>query len=166
MPLPDRPVSGESIATEWGTEIHDRVLAAKGTWLTTTGANSVTTIEKLNLDTVADDPGGWVEPANDRAVVPTDAQGLYLLIVDFDTVNGDEGDLTRGKIYLNGSVVANGVADNQGGVHVPFQAVWLGDLVAGDILEVYAETRPTGAAQANVQCVSFRAIRLTDALGA
>ncbi len=165
MPLPDRPVSGEPIATDWGTEIHDRVLAAKGTWLYGT-AQAVDALEKLNLDNVTDDPGGWLDAANDRAEVPTDAQGLYLIVVAFNSVNGAaSGELSRTRLNVNGAVVAYASQENEGATNIKFTLVTLVQLTAGDLLECYGEVRG-GSNDATITITSFRALRLTDALGA
>ncbi len=165
MPLPDRPVSGASIATGWGTEIHDRVLAAKGTWLHGT-AQSVDPLEKLNLDNVDDDPGGWLDAANDRAEVPTDAQGLYLIVMAFNSVNGaSSGELTRVSLNVNGVVVAYVSQENDGATNIKLSLTALVQLTAGDLLECYGEVRG-GSNNATMTITSFRALRLTDALGA
>lgn len=165
MPLPDRPVSGESIATEWGTEIHDRVLAAKGTWVHGT-SQSVDALEKLNLDNIDDDPGGWLDAGNDQVEVPPDAQGLYLINILFRSVNGAaSGEYTRCRVNLNGSPIAFQSIENEGGTNVYFAITVLAALTAGDILECYGEVR-SGSNNADILITSFRTLRLTDALGA
>lgn len=166
MPLPDRPVDGEDIATDWGQDVHDRVFAAKGCWLHGTLQSVDATLEKLNLDNADDDPGSWLDAANDRAEVPTGAEGLYHVSVDFNSVNGDDGDLVRGFLYLNGANVGAAVGDSQDGVHIVFTLYKMLDLTAGDLLECYAQIRGPGGGSASVLVQSFRTLRATDALGA
>lgn len=142
MPLPDRPVDGAEIATEWGQEIHDRVFAPSGCEVYG-GSNSGvgTTLSKMELNAVIEDPGGFLDAANNQVEIPTTREGLYTCFVRLRTVNGSAGAGlgTRAFLQLNGVAVSVGKEDNAGGSNVTFNIIWAGTLSAGDLLTVYAQ---------------------------
>ena len=75
MPLPDRPVAGADIETEWGQAVHDYTFAPSGCRCTG-GAVSVTssTPVVLPIDTATEDPGGYVDTAANNVEVPVGAK--------------------------------------------------------------------------------------------
>jgi hypothetical protein len=167
MPLPDRPVSGEVIAVDWGQEIHDRVLAAKGAEVNTGTTRTVsTTAAKCHLDVAVSDPGSFLDGLNDQVEVPTGGEGLYLITFTLDSVNGDTTSATRAHLYLNGSSVRQATESNEGAVHVSVTVTSLVALTAGDILSVFAQYRGTSGTNPTVQVTTFQLIRLTDDYGA
>ncbi len=142
MPLPTRPVDGAEIATDWGQEIHDRVFAPSGCEVHGATNTSVgTSFSKMTLATVDDDPGGFLDAANNQIEIPTDKEGLYTLFSEFNTVNGSAGAGfgTRAALRLNGTNVAWGKEDNNGATNVTFNLIWQGVLAAGDILSFYTQ---------------------------
>jgi len=160
MPLPDRPVSHASIESVWGQQIHDYTFAPAGCRGSGTGGSVSTTLSKLVYATVGDDPGGYMDTANNNIVVPTGGEGLYSVGVVFNTVSGSAGSGfgTRGVMQLNGTNVATGKEDNNGGTNVAFNVLWVGELAAGDILNFWAQrigggTNPTVTVN---YCVMYR----------
>jgi hypothetical protein len=146
MPIPDTPVSGEPIASEWGIDIHERVFAPKGCRVSGGGStvtSAAITIQKL--DTADDDPGGWLDDANDRLVVPTGAEGLYISSVVASSVNGVDGGQTRLFIYVNGSEVSRTLEDHETGLTVTLTIPYIAELTAGDIITYRAKKYGTGA---------------------
>lgn len=166
MALPDRPVSGAPIESVWGQTIHDRVLAATGCDLTTATTRTVnSTPGKCHLDVANDDPAGFLDAGNDRAEVPTGAEGLYLLMLTFNSVNGDVGDSVRAYIYKNGTSIAEAVTPSNAGTNVKVIIPTFLALVATDLIEVYAARIGSGTTP-TVKVISLQMIRLTDAYGA
>lgn len=165
MPLPDRPVDGEDIATEWGQEIHDRVLAPKGVRAHGAGEQTVnTTIEKLNLDVADQDPGVWLDAANDRLVVPSGAEGLYVgtAVITFRNTNAG----VRGYVYVNGAQRWAQLEQGEGtGIFVHITISIFGHLVAGDVITCYANRRTSGSNPA-IQVTTFGIARIGDDIGA
>lgn len=168
MPLPDRPVAGADIETLWGQEVHDYTFAPKGAELTTATTRTVDTTAggfHCHLDVAVDDPAGFLDIANDQAVVPSGAEGLYLMILRLDTVNGDVGTQTRAWIYLNGATHSSGIEDNNGGTHVIVTVPVIIALTAGDIVRVYAQRKGTGT-NPTVFVKSLHMVRLGAEYGA
>ncbi len=166
MALPDRPVDGAEIATDWGQEIHDRVLAASGCDVWSSTANTVGgTINTLPLNMTHEDPGGYLVGASNRVDIPTGKEGLYLLIARLNAVNGATTTDTRGTIYLNGSEIARALEDNNAGTNITVTVVALYYLSAGDQLQVRAIKRGTGTSP-DVNVSSFQLLRITDNYGA
>lgn len=168
MPLPDRPVEGAEIATEWGQEIHDRVFAPSGCEVHSSSAGNVgTSLSQVNLDVADNDPGGFLVAASDLVEIPTDRGGLYVVYVRGNTVGGSAGDgfQTRFQLWLNGSQVSAGIEDNAAGTNVPVPVFWVGVLSAGDQLKVYAQRKGAGT-NPNVSVISFVLLRIGAELGA
>lgn len=166
MPLPDRPVSGASIESVWGQEIHDDTFAPKG--FSAHGGTAATvggSYAGVHFDVADDDPGGWLDAPGDRAEVPTGLEGLYLFIIRFNTVNGTDGDLTLGAIYINGAIVTSASGSNDGGTNVPFPVVDLIELTAGDVIQFKARKRGSGS-NPDVTIYSGKIIRIGREFGA
>lgn len=142
MPIPSRPVDAAEIETEWGQEIHDRTFAPSGCAVHgSTNINVNTSLSKMTLASVDDDPGGFLDAANNQVEIPTDRGGLYTCFVELNTVNGSAGAGygTRAILKLNGTAVSYGKEDNNGGTNVTFSVVWVGVLAAGDQLSVWTQ---------------------------
>jgi hypothetical protein len=166
MPLPTRPVASATIETDWGQQIHDDTFAPKGfSAHTVTTASVGASFVGVHFDVADDDPGGWLDAANDRAVAPTGCEGLYLIVARFNTVDGTDGDQTMFGVYVNGSLVSSGFAVNDGGTNVPGLVVDMYDVAAGDVFQVKARKRGSGA-NPTVTLTSFKAVRLGREFGA
>lgn len=164
MPVPDRPVTLTTIASEWGQEVHDRVFAPKGckvsgTAITMAGAGAQST---LDLSTAVDDPGGWL--GTDELVVPDEAEGLYTVSLRCNTVDG-ASDKTRIFLRVNGAEVARGIEDNSGSTNVPLSVSTHLELVATDSIDVRAQQVGSGA-RADVRVVELSLIRIGAEYGA
>ncbi len=166
MPIPDRPVANTTIDSEWGQAVHDWTFAPKGAHLkynSTTTKNS--TPAMIPLNTAISDPGGWLDAANNRAIVPAGADGLYLVVLVVDSVNGDIGDGTRAFINLNGSAINRQVEDSEGGTHIKVTVVALLPLTAGDILQAWCARVGSGTAP-TVYVDHYQFLRLGNEYGA
>ncbi len=145
MPLPDRPVANTTIESDWGQQIHDWTFAPKGCDLTSSAGQTVSaTLAHLNLDTATEDPGGFLNAAGDEAEVPTGGDGLYLVALSLNVINGDAGTYTRGYLFLNGSSYAADVAENEAGLNVTISITTPLTLSAGDILQAWAKRMSSG----------------------
>jgi hypothetical protein len=168
MTLPDRPVDGAEIATDWGQEIHDRVFAPSGCEVHSGAARSCGTSQTaLNLDVVDDDPGGYLSAADDWVEIPTAREGLYHAYAQCNTVNGSAGTgfQTRFHMTVNGTNVSSGIEDNNGGTNVVVPVGWVGILAAGDQIRFTAQRKGSGS---NPDCsvTSFVLYRVGAELGA
>lgn len=164
MPLPDRPASGETIAAEWGAEIHDRVFAAPGC-LCTGGAVTVTTAgQQLPIDTATDDPGGLVDIANNR--IELVQAGIYLIVAELGAITGAADSETRGMIFRNGTQIASGLEQNEGGVGVAWTVTAVADCTAGDLITVSAILKHDAGADPSVNIRSLNVLFMTDERGA
>jgi hypothetical protein len=85
MPLPSRPVSGTTIDSEWGQAVHDYTFAPSGCQASGGAVTVSTSAVQLPIDTAVDDPGGYVDIAGDRIVIPTGGDGLYNLSLSANT---------------------------------------------------------------------------------
>lgn len=165
MALPTRPVSGATIASVWGQAVHDWVFAASGGAFHGLTRTVGTSPLRVGLTVADSDPGGYLDAANNRVEIPTDKQGLYFVSLVGNTVSGDVGDKTRFFIYLNGSQIATGQADNSGATNVPVALTFLYPFVATDLIEVYAQKIGAGTTP-TVKVNGLQLLRLTDAYGA
>jgi hypothetical protein len=147
MPLPSRPVANTTIDSAWGQAVHDYTFAPAGCdlgGLTRTVSNSTGGL-KLGLTIAHDDPGGYLDTVTGNcATIPATGEGLYLIILVVDSVNGTVGDQTRAFIYLNGSIYAHALEDSQGGTHIRITVVSLIALTAGDQVTAYAQRKGSG----------------------
>jgi hypothetical protein len=168
MAIPDRPVAAAPIETEWGQAVHDYTFAPSGcTVHGTTGTSLGGTLSKMNLSIADDDPGGYLNAANNRVVIPSGGEGLYSVFLKVRSVNGSAGAgyQTRASIYLNGTGVAYDNDDNAGATNVVVTVIWIGDLAAGDHIEVYAQKRGGGTAP-DVTVEALTVVRMGSELGA
>jgi len=166
MPLPDRPVSHASIESVWGQQVHDYTFAPAGCTVSGAASTVNATVEQLNLDVGDDDPGGYLDAANNRLEVPTNGAGFYTAFVRGNAVNGTADTTeTRFILRLNGSDISTGINTNQGGTNVTVPVTWMGDLVAGDQLTVWAQRKGASSSPA-VTVLSFTIVRLGAELGA
>jgi hypothetical protein len=164
MTIPTRPVSGAPIASVWGQEIHDRVFAPKGGEVAGTLGTSVgTTPSGLNISIATDDPGGWL--GTNLIEAPADSEGLYLIVVRMNTVNGATTSATRAILLLNDAEVARAEQDGENAVNVIVSVVAMLDLVPGDQLKVQAQKRGTGTSP-DVELLSLEWTRLGAEHGA
>jgi hypothetical protein len=168
MPIPDRPVDGAEIATEWGQEIHDRVFAPKGTNLRNTTGVTVAdnTQVTLPITGVIDDPGGWYDSTNHRAEVPTDAEGLYILSAVFGTDDLDEASECRGYVLVNGALAFMATGAGEGATALQIPVVGLLVVSAGDQITLAARKIGTAGASITVTLRSLALIRIGAELGA
>lgn len=163
----DRPVSGTTIDSEWGQDIHDRVHAPKGCRvhgdaLSLSTSSSLVTLHLLTAD---DDPGGWLDAANYRIEAPAGAGGLYIITARLNTVDGDIGDKVRAYLLVNGGAIAGGAADSYEGANQPFSIATHAVLAAGDRIIIRAGKVGSGA-NPSVSVLSLTATRIGDELGA
>ena len=170
MPLPDRPVDAADIETAWGQAVHDWTFAPVGCDLDTATTRTVDNTAgglQCHLDTVNNDPAGFLDAPNDQAVVPAGMDGLYLLNSRLNSVNGSVGDgfQTRQLIYLNGSAIASSVEDNAGGTNIVVTVTALVALSALDELQVFAQRKGAGT-NPTVHVLSFQLLRLGSDYGA
>lgn len=137
MPIPTRPSTGAATETDWGQTIHDAVFTPKGARVAGGASSSVgTTLAQVQLNTAVDDPVGWL--ASDSLTVPSQAEGLYLAMLDVQTDNGDSGERTRVQLRVNGSAVIAFFIDNDDANAVTDSRTRLIELTAGDVITVYA----------------------------
>lgn len=166
MALPDRPTTLTPIESEWGQAVHDWTFAPKGADLHSDTTRTVsTTPGKLHLDIASEDPAGFLDAANDRVVMPAGSEGLYVIFLIMNSVNGTSGDEARVYLYLNGSSYVNTIEDSAGGVNVAVAISTLIPLTAGDIIEAYGQKKGSGT-NPTVRVKSLRMIRVGNEYGA
>lgn len=164
MTIPTRPVSGAPIASVWGQEVHDRIFAPKGGEVAGTVDTSVgTTPSGLNISIATDDPGGWL--GTHLIEAPADSEGIYLVVVTVNSVNGATTSATRVILLLNDVPVARSQEDGEAAVNVVVTVVTMLDLVPGDQLKVQAQKRGTGTSP-DVELLSLAWTRLGAEHGA
>jgi hypothetical protein len=164
MPLPSRPVSLTTIDSEWGQAVHDYTFAPSGCRCSG-GAVTVTTQVTLPVDTALEDPGGYVDTAGNRVVVPTGGDGLYLISVRVGTITGATTSDTRAFIYINGSQICAATTSNEAGTAIQIPMNMVDNLTAGDIVTVQAIKRGTGTSP-SVSLLTLALVRLGAELGA
>ena len=168
MPVPTRPTDGAEIATDWGQAIHDYTFAPTGVEasgaavaMLAAAANRV-----LPLDTPDDDPGGWLDAANDRLEAPDDAEGLYLCRVLVAAVDGGGSDEIVAELLFNGAnVMRMGPVESLGATTIPVQGTTFLRIVPGDLIQVRARQVGSGA-RADVDIRSIILVRQGAELGA
>ncbi len=168
MTAPDRPVDGAEIATDWGQQVHDFTFAPSGFSVHGAANNTVgTSFSKMPLAVAYEDPGGFLDGANNQIEIPTDRGGLYSGFVTMNTANGSAGAgfSTRSVLRVNGSDVASAKEDNNGGSNVKFSIDFLVVLAAGDILTIYSQRIGAGTSP-DVTVELFNAIRVGYEFGA
>lgn len=163
MPDPTRPVAGAPIDTDWGQQVHDNVFTPKGARVAGGASTAVgTTLEQLQLNSLVDDPGGWL--ASDSLTVPVAGDGLYYYAIVVRTDNGSVGERTKVHLRVNGSAVVGWFIDNNGTTAEEDGRSGLLALSAGDVLNVYAAK--TGGLDPDVLVVSLALIRMASEMGA
>lgn len=146
MPIPTRPVSGAAIASEWGQAVHDDTFAPKGFKAhSATGAAVSSVFAGVNFDIADDDPGGWMDTAGDRAVAPTDSDGIYMVTALVNFVNGTDGDAVQAAVFVNGVWTLTGSGVSEGGTNVPIPVNGILTITAGDIIQIKGRKRGVGS---------------------
>jgi hypothetical protein len=171
MPAPSRPVSGEAIATDWGQEIHDRTFSPKGCRVhggsVSMGATAHS-LKILDLSSVDDDPGGWLDAANDRLEVPADAGGIYTVACLVRSGSGVDGELIRAFVYVNGSEATRALESCETGVEITIAlgaALHLA-LSPGDLITIRSYRVAGTGATPSCSVHGLSLIRLCDEYGA
>lgn len=167
MPLPTRPVDAADIETEWGQQVHDYTFAPKGCEVSG-GSRTVSNVTgglRISFDTAVNDPGGFHDVVAGNLTVPTGGEGLYIMFLVVDSVNGTTGDETRAFLYINGVARAHSLEDNAGGTHIRITVSVLAQLTAGDIITAYAQKKGTGT-NPTVYVESLRIARIGADYGA
>ena len=167
MPVPDRPVADAIIETDWGQEIHDRVFAPAGCHVH--GATDVpvdVTYAGLPLDTVDEDPGGYLVAASDWIEIPADRGGLYLINPHFRSTGGTDGQVVLASYAINGAPVMAVPIHCETGAAVQGGISDIQTLAAGDLLNCQARKIPSGGADPDVQVWGFKLVRLGEEYGA
>ena len=146
MPIPDRPVANTTIDSAWGQAVHDYTFAPTGCDLGSTVGQTVSAaLAHLRLDVANEDPAGFLVGGGAyEAEVPTDADGLYIVGLNINFVNGDAGTSSRGYLFINGSSYAADTVENRGGTNVQAMISTPVPLTAGDILQCWAERLSAG----------------------
>ncbi len=168
MPVPTRPTGGASVATAWGQDVHDRVFAPKGCKVAGAAAPSFQdgTLRDLPLDSATDDPGGWLDAAGNRLVVPTGAEGLYLITFQVVSQNGATTVNDHAYIDRNGTQIARSTAACEGGASIVLSSTIVYPLVATDVLKIRVRSTGTGMVAHNGTVISFTTTRIGDDWGA
>jgi hypothetical protein len=164
---PTRPVTGATIASDWGQAVHDYTFAPAGVIAHGSAALAMLSAgayRKLNLDVADEDPGGYLVAASDQVEVPTGGGGLYLCNVVLTSDNGGTNDETNPRLQVNGVDVARDQENNEGTTAITLGISWMGVLAAGDIVSVRCRQNGTGD-RADVIIDSFVLIRLGDEVG-
>lgn len=170
MALPTRPVSGASIESTWGQAVHDYTFAPAGcrahSGSATTLPNSLATV-KINLDVADDDPGGYVDTANDQVEIPTNGEGLYHLSVRCTQTSGT-GSAWRFKIFINGSIYThiNFDVNSDGSQTQNAIGIDLPDMAAGDIVSIHGNKIGASGPDPNVSITHFQLRRVGAEYGA
>lgn len=168
-PLPSEPVAGATIATDWGVQIHGYTFAPAGAQVHSgaaraMGAGNPSTLLKLHLDVADEDPGGYLDAANDQLEVPTDGGGLYLVSVTFRTDNGADTDETNVRLRINGADTGFAQVGNEGATAVFGTILVATILAAGDIISVYARQIGSGS-RADVDVIDCTVVRIGAEFG-
>lgn len=151
MPIADRPVSGASIESVWGQQVHDYTFAPAGVRATTGSSTTVgTTFLGLDLDTVVQDPGGYLDVGATQIEVPTGGEGLYILSANFNVTGSVNDQIILAGYALNGTITSTAIIYGQTGSTVKGTLPDHLTLTAGDILDFRA--RRVGAPNVDVTC--------------
>jgi hypothetical protein len=167
MATPTRPTTGGAIELDWGQQVHDDTFAPKGVHVSGSDVTQLASAVqiKLPLDTAVDDPGGWLDNANDRLEVPADADGLYTYRIWIRTDEGASTDETRGYIRVNNVEVNRHTVGQEGSTAIPCVINGFLTLAEGDLVTFYASQVGSGT-RATVGVVSAYLVRLGRELGA
>ena len=167
MPVPTRPVAAAVIGSVWGQQVHDFTFApagclVHGIGLTMLAANAY---RDQDISLADDDPGGYLDAANDRVEVPADGEGLYLIVMRASTLNGDAGDETGIVLRINGTETARVQVGNEGTTRVAFSLTIVEMLSAGDQISLRSR-HIGGGSVAGVTLESLALVRLRYEMGA
>lgn len=163
---PTRPADGAATETEWGQAVHDAVFTPRGTRVaggaSTTVTASTTSPQQLQLNTAVDDPGGWL--AADTLTVPSGAAGIYLVVLDVSTDEGDSGEATRIELRLNGTAQLKFLIPGEDSTTVFEYRTGLLELSAGDTINMWAGK--SGGTSPVVLVRGLALLKLGDEIGA
>jgi hypothetical protein len=144
MPTPTEPVSGATIASAWGSAIHNYVFNPAGFIGGTGGAVTMLAGEAytdIPFDATSD-PGTWY--GSDTAVVPNDGAGLYLIVASLVSDGGATTGTTGVVLRRNGSEIGRAQADNEGSNDVGLTVVAVEALEEGDVISLRGRNLGTG----------------------
>lgn len=167
MATPTRPTTGGAIELDWGQQVHDDTFAPKGTKVSGGDVTQLAAAAqvKLPLDSALDDPGGWLDSANDRLEVPADADGLYFYRVWIRTDEGAATDETRGYVRVNNVEHNRNTVGQEGSTAIPCVITGFEQLAEGDLITFYASQIGSGT-RATVGVVDAQFVRIGRELGA
>ena len=167
MPLPTRPVSHASIASVWGQQVHDYTFAPAGMLCSggTITAPAADAWGTLPIDTAVDDPGGYVDTANNRVEIPTDGAGLYVFRIRVSSDDGAATDRSQIRLTVNGSEVYRNTETQEGGDIITLNIGAMVDVTVGDLLRVQARQVGSGA-RASLTLTGFDMVRIGFERGA
>jgi hypothetical protein len=167
MPVPTRPVSAATIASEWGQQVHDYTFAPAGCRVSGVGIFMLTAnaYRDGSVNTADEDPAGYLDAANDRVEVPADGAGLYLIILSAITDHGAASDETGIVMRLNGSEIGRVQVGNEDETEVSMQMTLVEPLTVGDQISLRCRQIGSGT-RAAVAVRSLTLIRIGAELGA
>lgn len=169
MSIPDRPVDGAEIATEWGQEIHDRVFAPRGCLVHgSSGVSCPNTgaLVTVPVTTADDDPGGWLDAAHDRIEAPVGGEGLYTYSARWTTDNLNEADEIRVYLQVNGSSVDRATESGEGSTGIDLSVAGVVVLAAGDQISAKAKKIGSAGAAVTLTLARLTVVRLGAEYGA
>lgn len=167
MPVPDCPIDGAEIATEWGQEIHDRTFAPKGCLLAGAGVTVAdNTFVNVPITSAIEDPGGWYDSGAHLAEVPPDAEGLYIFDALFQTDNLDSAASLRCYVYLNGAGISRQTEQGDDSVQMHVRVPGHVTLAAGDQITTKAKKIGTAGPSVTVSLLGISLIRVGAEYGA
>jgi len=167
MPLPTRPVSMAAIASEWGQQVHDYTFAPAGA-ICSGGSITAPTADAwatLPIDTAVDDPGGYVDTANNRIEIPTDGSGLYAIRCRVSSDDGAATDRSQIRFRVNGTEIHRNTETQEGGDIITLNVSTFADFTVGDLITVQARQVGSGA-RATLTLTSLEIIRMGFERGA
>jgi hypothetical protein len=167
MPIPSRPVTLTTIASEWGQYTHDYTFAPAGCIVSGVGQFMLTgnAYRDLALSVADDDPGGYLDATNWVVEVPADGAGLYLIVLSAITDHGDTADESGIVLRLNGTEIARTQVAHEGETEISFPPIVLVEpLTVGD--QITLRGRQIGSGDRAATAVrSLTLVRLGAELG-
>lgn len=146
MPIPTEPVGGASIASVWGSAIHNATFTPAGF----IGAGDPVTMlaaeayRDIPFDATVD-PGGWYNGSGaGSADVPAEGAGLYLIVVHVVSDGGATTGKTSLVLWRNGTEIARAQEDNEGTLDLGLTLVALEVLEEGDAIRMRGRNLGTG----------------------
>lgn len=167
MPVPSRPVTATTIASEWGQQVHDYTFAPAGCRVSGVGQFMLTgnAYRDLDLSVADEDPAGYLDVANSRVEVPTDGAGLYLIVLSAITDHGAASDETGIVLRVNGTEVGRVQVGNEDETDVSMQLTLIEPLTVGDQISLRGRQIGSGA-RAATAVRSLTLVRIGAELGA